>query len=208
MLKTDGIIFDLDGTLWDSVAMGFKAWHIKLQEKGINADFDFDTFKSCYGLPMDQFFAKLGISIDNLDSFMMELLDFENEYLTQWGGILYPELEDTLKKLIGKFPLFIVSNCQKGYVEAFLTAHHMEGYFKDFVSYGDTGYYKADNISYLSKRNGLQYPVYVGDIQGDSDATHAAGLPFIHAAYGFGEVKDAEERIDTFADILKVVESI
>ena len=32
--------------------------------------------------------------------------------------------------------------------------------------------------------------VYVGDIQGDYDASMDAGVKFIHAAYGFGTIED------------------
>ena len=57
----------------------------------------------------------------------------------------------------------------------------------------------------MVERNHLKYPVYVGDVQGDADASHAAGVPIIYAAYGFGKIVDAEERIDRFEELIKVV---
>ena len=53
---------------------------------------------------------------------------------------------------------------------------------------GDNGLLKADNIKYIVNKHGLKDPVYIVDIQGDADASKAAGVKFIHAAYGFGSV--------------------
>ncbi len=45
---------------------------------------------------------------------------------------------------------------------------------------------KDKRFRMLIDRNHLSSPVYVGDTQGDADACHAAGIPFIFAEYGFG----------------------
>ena len=57
------------------------------------------------------------------------------------------------------------------------------------------------------KKNNLKAPVYVGDTQGDADACAEAGIPFIFAGYGFGDVPDARMRIRKFSD-LKNIEDI
>ena len=52
------------------------------------------------------------------------IADFGNEeinYLSQKGAILYEGLEEALKILSLDYNLYIVSNCQDGYVEAFFT---------------------------------------------------------------------------------------
>ena len=54
------------------------------------------------------------------------------------------------------------------------------------------------------ERNQIQSPVYVGDTQGDADACRDAGVPFVFAAYGFGQVPDAEVRIERIADLEKI----
>ena len=51
------------------------------------------------------------------------------------------------------------------------------------------------------ERNGLKDPVYVGDTQGDADACAEAGISFIFAEYGFGNVPDADMRIRRFSDL-------
>ena len=51
------------------------------------------------------------------------------------------------------------------------------------------------------ERNGLKDVVYVGDTQGDADACKAAGVPFVFAEYGFGDVPDAEDRISKISEL-------
>ena len=103
--------------------------------------------------------------------------DWENEYLRRNGGKLYPELENTLKKLKEQYHLYIVSNCQSGYIEAFLDYYNFwDSIFEDIECYGNNEKSKGDNIRLVMERNGLEQTIYVGDIQGDYDATMQAGV--------------------------------
>lgn len=51
------------------------------------------------------------------------------------------------------------------------------------------------------KRNKLKSPVYVGDTQGDFQAAQYAGIPFVYASYGFGEVEAPDYTIGTFQEL-------
>ena len=130
--------------------------------------------------------------------------DWENEYLRRNGGKLFPELEDTLKKLKEKYHLYIVSNCQSGYIEAFLDYYNFGQYFEDIECYGNNEKSKGDNIRLVMDRNGLEQTIYVGDIQGDYDATMQAGATFIHAKYGFGTINTEVAEIEKFSDLPEV----
>lgn len=80
---------------------------------------------------------------------------------------VYDGLEETLKELGKRYPLFIVSNCQAGYIEVFLEATGLGHYFKGHLCPGDTGLAKAENIQKISRDYHLSDPVYVGDTMGD-----------------------------------------
>ena len=54
------------------------------------------------------------------------------------------------------------------------------------------------------ERNGLEQTIYVGDIQGDYDATMQAGVTFIHAKYGFGTINTEVAEIEKFSDLPEV----
>ena len=47
--------------------------------------------------------------------------------------------------------------------------------------------------------------VYIGDTQGDMEATYAAGLPFVWADYGFGTPERYDFRISKLSDLLELV---
>jgi phosphoglycolate phosphatase len=117
--------------------------------------------------------------------------------------ICYPEVIDGIKRFSAQVPVFIVSNCQSGYIELFLRKTGLALYVKDIECFGNTGKSKGENIADLAARNHLQTPVYVGDTQGDCDAARAAGVPFIFASYGFGAVDRCDAQIAGFAELEK-----
>lgn len=100
---------------------------------------------------------------------------------------MYPKLEETLKKLKEQYSLYIVSNCQSGYIEAFLEHYGFGHYFEDIECYGNNGLKKGDNIRKIVERNELTEAVYVGDIQGDYDASMEGGVKFIHRHMVLGQ---------------------
>ena len=109
-----------------------------------------------------------------------------------------------MKELSKKYKLYIVSNCQDGYIQCFFKAYpHLEQYFMDFECHGSTGLMKADNIRLIADGHSLKNPVYVGDTLGDANASREAGVPFVYARYGFGEVKDFDYVIDSFSELTK-----
>ena len=132
----------------------------------------------------------------------------ENRRLNLYGGCVYPEVTETLCELSKRYPLFIVSNCQDGYIQSFLNYHKTSGFFRDFECIGRTGLAKAGNIKLIIERNRLERAVYVGDTQRDMHSAHDAGIPFIHAAYGFGHVEGADHSICVFSELLPLVDSL
>lgn len=206
--KYDGILFDLDGTLWDATKPIKQSWnevllrHIEIKREPITEQ----ELGECMGLTMYKIAAKLFPNeSDHVQKMLMdELCHYENEYLSQHGGILYDGLEDVLKKLHEKFKLYIVSNCQDGYIQAFIKAHHMEEYFDDTECWGRTRASKGVSNKILMERNGLKCPVYVGDTQKDAESAKEAGIDFIYAAYGFGKVSDKDyiKKINKLKELL------
>ena len=119
-------------------------------------------------------------------------------------GTLYGNVENVLQELSQKYKLYIVSNCQDGYIEVFYKYHNLEKYFLDYENPGRTGLSKGENINLIIERNNLSNPVYVGDTEGDLKAARFAGIPFVYAKYGFGQVSEYELVIDNFEDLLRI----
>ena len=190
-MTTDGVLFDLDGTLWDSCCVVAESWGETLRRLDPAAICpDTEDVRGIMGMTAPQIaralFSQYG---EGAERICMQCIQEEKEYITPRGGELYPELEQTLAKLSAHVPLFIVSNCLDGYIQCFLTSSGLGGYFRDFECEGSTGLSKAENIALLCRRYGLRHPVYVGDTRNDESSARAAGCAFIHAAYGFGSAQ-------------------
>lgn len=208
MTNFDGIIFDVDGTLWDSTPVVKDAWNQALRDFGIDdVTITADQLKGLFGLPMDDIIAKIlpNEPLERRNAFRPYCFDYEHRYLEEKSGILYDNLEEALKTLSEKYPLFIVSNCQAGYIELFLKKTGFEKYFRDHLCPGDTDLLKADNIRLIMQRNNLSSPVYVGDTQMDANACKDANVPIIFASYGFGNVEEPYAVIKNPVDLCSVL---
>lgn len=198
-----GLIFDLDGTLWDSVDSVAASWNIMAERiLGKKMNITNEQLSGYMGKPMDEFLTIFDdIEEEQARQLLDQCMNYELEYLHEKPGILYPNVREVLEALNKEYRLFIVSNCQVGYIETFLEVMKMESLFEDFEDYGRTGLPKGENIKILMERAGLLEAVYIGDTQGDYEATIVAEIPFIHAAYGFGQVPNAQRKITRFDEL-------
>ncbi|UOR13593.1 HAD family hydrolase [Halobacillus amylolyticus] len=203
----DSIIFDLDGTIWDSIDTVLNAWNSIIKENDqIKRELTRKDLEGTMGLQMDDISRKLFPYLDDntRKQLIIECCDVENEYLEKQGGVLYKNVEEVLKELSQKYKLYIVSNCQPGYIEAFYKYHNLKRYFLDFENPGRTGLSKGENINLIIERNNLSKPVYVGDTEGDLKAARYAGIPFVYAKYGFGQVSQYDDILEKFDDLVKM----
>lgn len=203
----DSIIFDLDGTIWDSRESVAHAWNEVFKRDGdIEKEITIEDLKATMGLQIKEIGKKLLPDLDEekLEKILAACCEAENLYLTKHGGQLYNNVEAVLKVLVAKYQLFIVSNCQSGYIEAFYKYHNLEKYFIDFENPGRTGLSKGENIKLIIERNHLKNPVYVGDTEGDLKGAKHAGIPFVFAHYGFGEVRQYDYIIDRFDQLIEL----
>lgn len=199
------VIFDLDGTLWDSSVQVIEAWNSIIKKyPETKAVVTPEKMATYMGKVLEEISAMLfdDISKDRGLEIMTECSDYELEYLKDHSGVPYEDLEETLKAL--PYPLFIVSNCQSGYIETFLECCGLGKYFKDFECSGNTGNPKGENILEIIRRNDIKNAVYVGDTQGDCNASQVAGIPFIFAEYGFGNADRFDKKIKSIKELAEI----
>ena len=200
----NAIIFDLDGTLWDSTGCACDIWNRVLHKhKEVQFRMTQEMTEKLMGKTMPEIGEMLfpEMTKENRQRIVDDFGNEEVEYLFENGAVLYDGIEETLDLLNAEYDLYIVSNCQDGYVPAFLHAHKLEAYFKDIEMSGRTGFEKRKNIEILMKRNNIQTAVYVGDTEGDEKASRLAGIPFIYAAYGFGNAVSPDAIIESIRDL-------
>ena len=206
------VIFDLDGTLWDSTVPIAESWNICIKnETGRDEGLTAADIMRNQGYTMDQIADDLFgyLPPDERYALARKCEVFENAYLTKTGATLFEGVEETLAKLKDMgVVMAVVSNCQEGYIKAFFDSMDMWKYFVDYEEWGRTHLSKAENIRLVIDRNNADKAIYVGDIQNDSNAAHAAGVPMINASYGFGEITDAEGTINSFDELPAVLEKL
>ena len=193
-MKFDSIILDVDGTIWNTTGIVADAWNLAFdkyfpQVPHVTAD----ILKGQFGKPMDVIADNLFpmLSKDEKNLLMEKCCEMEQSALMEnTKDIAYDGVIETIKKLSRKIPVFIVSNCQSGYIEVVMEKNGIAEYIRDFECFGNTGLLKDQNIRLIIERNNLKAAAYVGDTQGDYEACKKAGVPFIWAAYGFGRPED------------------
>ena len=206
-MKIDSIILDVDGTIWNTTGIVASAWNKVIDENFPQVSHvTADILKGQFGKTMDVIADNLfGVLSAEEKKLLMEKCCFEEQkaLLSNTENITYKGVIKTLQKLSKRVPLFIVSNCQKGYIELVIEKNGITDLIKDFECFGNNGNSKDENIRLIVKRNGLENPVYVGDTQGDYEACIKAGVPFVWAAYGFGCPNDDKyfAKLEEFAQL-------
>ncbi|WP_223609246.1 HAD family hydrolase [Chryseobacterium sp. OSA05B] len=206
------LIFDLDGTFWDPRATIIKIWNEVLNKyQLIQKDLKPEDMDQYMGLLADNILKAIipGISDQKVYEVLSEIVSIENKVLRVEGGILYEGVGETLKNLAKTHSLFIVSNCQDGYIESFLEYYQFNNLFVDIESYGRTKKPKSENIRLLMERNHLsiENSAYIGDTQTDYDSATSNNLPFIFCEYGFGKLSAGNYKpaVSKFSDLKNFV---
>lgn len=205
------IIFDVDGTLWDSTDVVADSWNAAIRDTvGIEANLDGDKLKQLFGKTMDEIGLAMLPMLDKKkrDEVCLVCYKYEDEYLLNNSGVFYNGVRETIDELSKQYDLYIASNCQTGYIETAMRYGGFADKIKDFICFDDTKLPKGENIKILMQRNNIKEAVYVGDIQGDFEASKVAGIPMIYASYGFGTVENPDYTIKDIRELPALMEKI
>ena len=129
MRQIEAIGFDLDGTLWNSTAPVLRAWQRVCRKdprvKKIPQESD---IRGIMGLTLEEIARRLfpDLILEQGMEILEECCEEERQEICRTGGQLFEGLEDTLRELSKEYPLYIVSNCHSGYIEAFLEYHRLD----------------------------------------------------------------------------------
>lgn len=209
-MKFESLIFDIDGTLWDSRALVAEGYNLQLRDEGLERYcVDAARLRPLFGKVMsaiaDALFPDMPPQVRY--PLMERCMARENRYLEENEcRIGYAGIAETLCTLSKTHRLFIVSNSQQGYPELCIQKLGLEKWIGGHLCFGDTGTGKGQTIRTLMNRYGITSCAYIGDTQGDYEATVEAGVPFIWAAYGFDTPSGYALKIDSPADLLKLEE--
>ena len=207
-MRYESLIFDIDGTLWDSRALVAEGYNQQLHDEGLEDYFvDAQRLRPLFGKVMtaiaDELFPHL--PPEKRYGLMERCMERENRYLAENEcRIGYEGIKETLEYLSQTHRLFIVSNSQQGYPELCIRKLGLEKLISGHLCFGDTGTTKGQTIKTLMERYSISSAIYIGDTQGDYEATLEAGIPFLWADYGFDTPAGFDLRIHAPRDLMKL----
>ena len=208
MSKVGNIIFDLDGTLWDSRSQIIKAWCKVVPDIRVDAR----QLSNLMGKSNDEFIVSIFPNYNRVEAQkLMKKCEVEEvRYLSKFGATLYDNVIPTIKELSKSYNLFIVSNCQDGYIESFLTYYKLSNYFLDVKCSGKTNKTKEENINSLMNEYGLKTSetCYIGDTQDDYNASLKNNILFIWCKYGFGYIPNYEICVRNPSEIPSLIRTL
>lgn len=207
-MEFESLIFDIDGTLWDSRALVAKGYNAQLRDEGMERfSVDAEVLKSVFGKVMTEIADILFAELPPQERYPLleRCMEREGETLhSDPCNIGYPKVKETLEELVKTHRLFIVSNSQCGYPELCMQKLGLEQLISGHLCFGDTGTCKGDTIKKLMKDHGITSACYIGDTAGDMEAADHAGIPFVYCTFGFGNPDHYWKKIDTFAQLLEL----
>ena len=207
-MNYESLIFDIDGTLWDSRQLVAEGYNIQLEKEGLHHLFvTAEDLRPLFGKVMTAIADVILASIEPPERYalMERCMKTENDYLfANECRIGYPRVKETLAELSKKYRLFIVSNSQCGYPELCIEKLGLTPYIEGHMCFGDTGTSKGKTIRTLMEKHNIGYCIYIGDTQGDLEACQEAGVPFIFCAYGLGTAESWDAKIDSIDELLSL----
>lgn len=146
--KAKGLIFDLDGTLADTMPIHFIAWRNAAAKYGI--DFTPETFAKLAGIPLYPTVEKInemfGLKIDPKEMGDLKEAEFEsNMHLT-------PEIKvvtDLVRKYHGKIPMAVGTGGSRRLSLKTLGIIGLEGYFDILVTSEDVSHFKPNPETFV-----------------------------------------------------------
>lgn len=200
----DSLIFDLDGTLWDTSMTCVRSWNSIVAKNGIEfREITLDDMHTITGRPHEECIRLTfaGLPEETLQFLIEETIVEDNRLVAEIGGRLYDGVDEGLRSLSKRYKLFIISNCQSGYIEAFLQWANFGVHVLDVECWGNTKRSKSENTASIIARNGLISPLFIGDTSGDHIAARDNNIPFAYLTHGFGKVEGADQTFDSFVDL-------
>ena len=207
-MKPESLIFDIDGTLWDSRSIIVEGYNQVLTAAGhedlcVTAE----DLKRLFGKTMKEIADIMLTTLPEEERYplMEKCIDTgDARLLDDPCDIGYPGVKETLEELHKRYRLFIVSNSQLGYPETTMEKLGITHLFQGHLCFGNTGTDKGTTIRILMEQHSIENAVYIGDTQGEYEAAVKAGLPFVWATFGFGVPDGYDAKIDSFRQLTQL----
>ncbi|MBR5289234.1 MAG: HAD family hydrolase [Clostridia bacterium] len=197
------IVFDIDGTLSDTVELGRELFKqvFALMGYGVISDELADSFN---GPSADEVCRVMGVGPDRRPLYN-ELLETIEDELVEKMGRMYPGAAQMLEALAPHAVLALLTNGTQRYCETTIREFSLTPYITLHSGYV-SGVSKAQRMLQWARETGARRVICVGDRSTDVNNGKAVGALTIAVTYGLGareELEGADIICDTTAEVTK-----
>ncbi len=206
-MKFDGLIFDLDGTLADTVPDIAASMATAMASIDLPAPTE-KQVRRAVGAGVTVLVERLVRDATKRPVVQKAFLAHYAEHLAD-STALYPGVKETLDTL-SALPMAIVTNKPEGLSRRIVEALGIARHFRAIVG-GDSLPVKKPNPLALApalSALGGSRPLFVGDSGIDLATARAAGIAFVAVTYGYhgpGELDGASQTVDHFSELVPLL---
>lgn len=204
-LNTDGIFFDLDGTLWDGIDAYVNGFNDFFKANNKNRCVSRSDFHNYMGIE-EKRFTEIILPEYNptvRKKIYKQIIEFQYERIKEDGGVLYEGVREGLTRLANRYKLFIVSNCPEFTIRYFMEWANIADLITDSSAHGSNHRPKHENIKMLINKHHIKRPIYIGDTDSDRLQCDILNIPFGYVSYGFGKSDNYSVKFDSFMQLEK-----
>jgi len=205
------VAFDLDGVLIDSLPLMEKAWAHSMVCASL--DYSFDEYKKGIGKPFYQILLDMGIPKQFHDNIYFSY----NEYSQSNQSLI--NVDFTILKLLKRLKtmgvkISVVTSKDRARSVDIVNSFFGEGIFDCHISPEDVvsgrGKPNPDPLLQACATVGVDpyKSIYVGDMEVDKESASRAGVHFVYANWGYGDLSTRDDVwFDELEDLVEYLES-
>lgn len=203
------IIFDLDGTLWETTDATYEGANeicTKMKIDSVSREKIANGMGMSFSEIAKYYMPKL--DKDLREQIMEQIIAKTRKTILEKGANVYNGVNDVIINLSKKYKLGIVTNNNVEYVKAFLKVSNLENYFSCYMGTATYNLTKGDAIKKLLDDNNINKGIYVGDTEKDMIEAEKAGAIFIQAKYGFDKYLNTLYAINDIKELPEIINKI